>query len=88
MNGIKVKNLNWFKDLIDTGYEVQFTLGGTHFLAEPDQQAPDDSERCVLANNDNLDEIHYFNNVDELVDFSINHKPLKQQMGDIVITDY
>lgn len=71
----EITSLVQFRDLIDTGYEIEFVLNNKHWLLEPDQKAPDFSERRTLACND-TDYIEKFNNTDEVLNHKINGEKL------------
>lgn len=87
---MKLKSLDQFKELIKIGYEIQFTLDNKHWLVEPDQQAPDGSSKTVLASTDqdNLDFIARFKNIDDFFNYEIDGKKIKDNWQNIVITDF
>ena len=85
-----LKSLDQFRELLEIGYELNFTLGGKHWLVEPDQQAPDSSPKTVLVSTDqdNLDFIARFKNIDDFFNYEIDDKKIKDNWQNIVITDY
>lgn len=87
---MKLKSLDQFKELIEIGYEIQFTLDNKHWLVEPDQQAPDGSPKTVLVSTDqdNLDFIARFKNIDDFFNYEIDGKKIKDNWQNIVITDF
>ncbi|MDF7683514.1 hypothetical protein PT287_08380 [Lactobacillus sp. ESL0679] len=68
-----IKSLNQFKDLIDTGYEIEFTLNDKHWLLEPAQDEPDFSPKRELACDN---EVKKFNSTDEVLDYQIDNQRL------------
>lgn len=66
-----IKSLKQFKEIIDTGYELEFVLNGKHWLIEPDQGAAEFSPRRELICNDN-NFIKKFENTHELLNYKIN----------------
>lgn len=45
----KIKSLTQFRELIETVYEIEFTLNNQRWLLEPDQTADDFSEKRELG---------------------------------------
>lgn len=87
---MKLKSLDQFKELIEVGYEINFNLGGKHWLIEPDQKAPDFSPKreLVSTDQDDLDFIAKFQDADDFFNYEISDKKIKDNWQNIVITDY
>ena len=72
---IKIKSLAQFRDLIETGYEIEFTLNNRRWLLEPDPNAPDFSERRELGSGNYIKK---FKNINEVLNFEIDGKKLSE----------
>ncbi|WEV42933.1 hypothetical protein OZX56_05130 [Lactobacillus sp. ESL0684] len=75
-----IKSLEQFKDLIDTGYEIEFILNNKHWLLEPDQDETDFSPKRELASDDNVKK---FNNTDEVLKYQIDGQRLADSWSKI-----
>lgn len=67
----KIKSLTQFRELIETGYEIEFTLNNQRWLLEPDQTADDFSEKRELGCGNYIKK---FKNIKEVLDFEIDGK--------------
>lgn len=85
-----LKSLDQLQELIDIGYEINFTLNGESWLIEPDQNAAEFSKRRVIVSTekDNYDFIKKFKNTDELLNYKLNRKALKDQWKEITDIEY
>lgn len=84
------KSLNQFRDLVDTGYEIQFTLNGRRWLIEPDSEAPDFSDKRELIANDLLSSVsnRKFKDTDDFLNYKIDGKSVKEQWNKITDINY
>lgn len=67
----KIKSLTQFRELIETVYEIEFTLNNQRWLLEPDQTADDFSEKRELGCGNYIKK---FKNIKEVLDFEIDAK--------------
>ncbi|CCI85080.1 hypothetical protein FC52_GL000608 [Lactobacillus pasteurii DSM 23907 = CRBIP 24.76] len=83
-------SLKQFQELIEIGYEVQFKLNNKRWLVEPDQDAPEFSEKRQLISTeaDNLDFIKKFKDTSEFLNYSICGKVIKDSWKEITDIDY
>lgn len=49
----EITSIEQFRDLFDTGYEIEFVLNNKHCFLEPNQGVSNFSERRTLVGNDN-----------------------------------
>ena len=71
----KIKSLAQFRDLIETGYEIEFNLNNQRWLLEPDQNAAYFTERRELGSGDYVKK---FKDTNEVLNFEIDGKKLSE----------
>lgn len=83
-------SLDQFKERIDTGYEIEFTLNGHGWLIEPDQDATEFSERREISSTDpnNYEYIKKFKDTAGVLDFKIEGKKIVDQWREITNIRY
>ncbi|WP_297816585.1 hypothetical protein [uncultured Lactobacillus sp.] len=86
----KLQSLDQFREFIDTGFEIEFTLNGKGCLIEPDQDAEEFSPRRELASTEqnNLDYIKKFKDTNAVLEFKIEGKTIKDQWRNISNIEY